>query len=576
MYSVQPRFPLALASVMIAGICANAWGAAAPAPAQDFGTWSLLREHDGPTHRSKMGWMVTSLGDVNQDGIADYLTTAPYADDAFNGPFGRAYIYSGANGSLIREHQGTSYGGRLGIAAANVGDLDGDLVNDYSIGIPWQDRPGGRRTGAVWTYSGATGQMIWEALGQGSYWLFGREIVGTGDVDGDGTPDVLVSAPEADIGSYYNAKGMVYLLSGVDGSVIWNQKGKHDFDYLGGSLAAVGDLDGDGTPDFCASGRGGGLLPKGTVHIFSGATGQELRLLRGGDYGSEVSAFGNEICSVGDWDQDGFPDVAISSPLERILPYLHSAGAVRIFSGHTGELLHTLYGDSMYSDFGSAICKLDDFDGDGTPDLAVGLPVNFDDGGVRVYSGRDARLLWSYDSPIIQEEFGYSIADGGDLNGDGRSELLVGSIEDGVWIVGNGSVKVMTWDPHLIPGATVASASAGGSFTSQLHFPISEANQPYALLLSETGTGPARYLNQFVPLSLDPLFWASTQGIYPSLFGSPTGVLDANGEGSFNYQWSPAQLNGQVGHTFWACAVTFDPGIGLRMVSIAVPLTISR
>lgn len=563
--------PLSLGSLAVGVVLATA------ATAQDFGTSTMVREHVGPAMRSNMGFCVESMGDLDGDGVPDYLTTAPYADDKYNGPFGRVYLYSGNDGALIREHAGTSYGGRMGIAAANCGDLDGDGVNDYAVGTPWQDRGEYKRPGMVQAFSGATGQMIWEVIGSGSYWLFGREIEGVGDVTGDGVPDVLVSAPEADIGHYYNARGMVYLLSGADGSRIRSKNGQVDFDYFGSRLLATGDLDGDSVPDFAVSSRSQTWLfgPSGKVTIYSGATADEIYSIHGQEFSNTINGFGSTLAMVGDWDQDGYEDIGVGTPFETLENNYHSAGTVRVFSSRSGELLHTLEGDHIYIYFGRAITKLEDFDGDGFSDIAVGTEEGFGDGGVRIYSSRDGRELWRRASQQDDSELGWAVADGGDLNGDGRSELLVSALMDGVWNAGNGALQVLSWNPHLIPGTTIASASAGGSFASQIDFPASEADKNYALLLSETGTGPSEFYHQFLPLTKDAMFYASVNGTYPSLFTAPTGTLDANGDADLVYQWSAGQLAASVGQTFWACVVSLEPGTAIRMVSAAAPLTVT-
>ena len=524
-----------------------------------------------------MGFATAPMGDVDGDGVNDYLTTAPYADDKYNGPIGRAYLYSGADGSLIREHVGTSYGGRLGMGAANVGDLDGDGVDDYTIGIPYQDRPNGRRHGRVDTFSGASGQLLWQVNGFGNYWLFGREIEGVGDVNGDGVPDLMVSAPEADTNFVYNARGKVYLLSGVDGAVLRVMSGQTDYDYMGAELLGTGDLNGDGVPDMAVTRTAYRYLfgPTGEVQFFSGSNGELLYSIHGGDIGNDVKGFGWSMAMVGDWDQDGVNDIAISATQETPQEFFYSAGSVRVFSGRNGDIIREFFGDHIYIYFGLAVAGLEDFDGDGFPDLAVGSEEGIYDGGVRIYSGRDGRELWRRVAESDDAEFGFTIADGGDLNGDGRCELLVSSWEDGVWNSGNGRLHVISYNPHLLPQSTVASASAGGSFDSQIDFPASEAGKDYALLLSETGMGPSEYLWTHLPLTKDAMFWNSVNGIYPSQFLNATGVLDGNGDGQMTYQWAAGQLSASIGRTYWASVVSFDPGVGIRMVSAAAPLTVT-
>ncbi|MSR46317.1 MAG: hypothetical protein EXS13_04525 [Planctomycetes bacterium] len=70
-------------------------------------------------------------------------------------------------------------------------------------------------------------------------------VRGAGDVDGDGVPDILVGAPCKMAGFFIDAE-MAVVYSGSTGSVIWSVSGTNDFEYVGVSVAPVGDLDGDG------------------------------------------------------------------------------------------------------------------------------------------------------------------------------------------------------------------------------------------------------------------------------------------------------------------------------------------
>jgi VCBS repeat protein/FG-GAP repeat protein len=549
--------------------------ALAPAlSAQVGGSWSQLREHSGPTLNSQYGYLARNLGDVNGDAVADYLTTAPYADDAINGPAGRAFVISGADGAAIREHLGTSYGGRLGMAAANLGDVNGDGVPDYALGTPFEGPIGQARPGSVTAYSGATGVQLWQSLGEGSYWQFGSVIEGISDLNLDGVPDLLVSAPQSSLNINAKWVGSVYLLSGIDGAKLHRVDGQAEFEYFGSTLESPGDINGDGTDDFLIGSVGVEANHQGSVYLYSGASLTLLRRIDGQSFGSQVRGFGDAMSGIGDMNGDGFAEVAIASPREDVSQLLLGAGVVRIFSGKSGAVLHTLEGDALYSNLGQALAQLDDFDGDGSADLAVGYPNQIDQGAVRVYSGRDARLLAHQGAEAGLIEYGWSVADGGDLNGDGRSEILVGAIESLSWSPGPGSLHLMSWDPHLIPEQTVASAGLGGSFEAQILFPISEAGLPYALLLSQTGVGPVQFQGTAIPLTRDWMLIEASLGNYPNLFTNPTGVLNATGQATLDYNWTPGQLLGYQGQTYWASVVTTDPGGSLRLVSAAVPLTI--
>jgi Ca2+-binding RTX toxin-like protein len=172
-----------------------------------------------------------------------------------------------------------SFGGGLddleafGWSVAFLGDLDGDGVPDLAVGGPWQ-HDGGLLTGAVWvlflrtdgTVKAAqkistTAGGFGGALDNGEF--LGWSIASMGDLDGDGVTDLAVGAPMDNGGN----RGAVWVLFlNADGTVKAEQKisataggfgGRlSNGDHFGSSVAALGDLDGDGIPDLAVGAPG--------------------------------------------------------------------------------------------------------------------------------------------------------------------------------------------------------------------------------------------------------------------------------------------------------------------------------
>jgi hypothetical protein len=162
----------------------------------------------------------------------------------------------------------------FGSSVAALGDLDGDGVPDLAVGA-WLDDDGGSARGAVWVlFLHADGtvkaaQKISATAGGFSGVLdnqdvFGWSVAALGDLDGDGVPDLAVGASGDDDGG--SARGAVWVLFlHADGTVKAAQKisapaggfsGVLDTDDLfGSSVAALGDLDGDGVPDLAVGAR---------------------------------------------------------------------------------------------------------------------------------------------------------------------------------------------------------------------------------------------------------------------------------------------------------------------------------
>jgi len=144
---------------------------------------------------------------------------------------------------------------------------------------------------------------------------------------------------------------------------------------------------------------------------------------------SAYDRFGSAIAATGDLDGDGVGDFAVGAPGRA------GAGAVYVFSGATHALLRRL-DDFATGDFGGhSLANAGDVDGDGVNDLYVGAPrtrpwAPFDVHGagyVALYSGASGLRIARHDGAASGDRFGWSLATGGDLDGDGVSELWSGA-----------------------------------------------------------------------------------------------------------------------------------------------------
>ena len=226
---------------------------------------TLLQLH-GTLPGAHFGWRVAGAGDVDADGRGDLAIGVP--DDPQE--HGRVEVRSGQDGALLFALDGAASGDKLGLTHCGVGDVDGDGRDDVAIGSRWEDA-GGHDAGAVRVLSGAGGHVLWEATGDGGADLHGWAVAPAGDVNHDGRPDVLAGAPRYGL-SAGGKPCYARLYSGRDGAVIYTLEGNAPDDRFGASLAALGDIDSDGDPDFAIGAWGDATFggEAGAVWLVSG------------------------------------------------------------------------------------------------------------------------------------------------------------------------------------------------------------------------------------------------------------------------------------------------------------------
>ncbi len=387
---------------------------------------------DGQAQETLFGAAVAPLGDIDGDGVPDFAVGAPLTLGPGGGGYldGQVLVYSGASKALLYKLNPLRHRGFFGGRLSRAKDLDADGVPDLLVGAPWTPSEEFYGVGSVLAFSGATGKLIFEFLGEEGGTYMGSAVDAIGDLDKDGVPEIVIGTPYGTGGGPYGG-GVVSVLSGSNGSLLYEFDGDDSGDYLGEAVAGLGDVDGDGVPDLllgAPNASPGGLSQAGLVQLRSGATGRILLQLEG----TEVRAFfGQVLANVHDVDGDGVDDFAIGAP-SASPGEIQDAGSVYVYSGATAELLYRWDGTSRFDAFGSAIGGGDDVDGDGVPDIVVGAP-GASPSGVRgagsafVFSGATGELLLRLDGQELDASFGASVAIAGDLDGDGRAEVLVGA-----------------------------------------------------------------------------------------------------------------------------------------------------
>ena len=388
-------------------------------PIAAFALLILLHTFGGSSPGDRLGAAVAGAGDLDGDGWPDLVLGAPHADPAGLSS-GLVLALSGRDGRVLHSIPGDHPSDRLGTSVAGVGDVDGDGFDDFAAGSPF----GTPAEGGARVFSGRTGVVLWSWSGDAPGDRFGQCVAGAGDADGDGCPDVAVGAPFASQAGTY--AGRVRVFSGRTGEVLHTFDGAA-WDQLGASLAGVGDVDGDGLDDLLVGAplADGPAFNAGAAFVFSGGDGSALLTIRGGAAGDRL---GSVVAAAGHADADGTPDLVVGIPAADANGF--DSGAVEVRSGVDGGLLLRIAGETAgeYLQEGAGV---GDVDGDGRADLLVGSasgPSALPEAGrIRLISVATGAELAVFEGRSQNDWFGARVARAGDVDRDGRGDLLVGA-----------------------------------------------------------------------------------------------------------------------------------------------------
>ncbi|HEY1581522.1 MAG TPA: integrin alpha [Chthoniobacterales bacterium] len=343
----------------------------------------------------------------------------------------------------------------FGYAVAPMGDVNGDGVPDYLVGAPYQDGDfvstamgfgDPQNVGKVFIMDGATMAVLVEMndpefeLIQPQHFggQLGASVAVSADINGDGVADIIAGVPQHisnpnSQDDILNLAGKALVFSGKDGSVIFtlNDPTAEEDGKFGTSVAALGDVNSDGVADFAVGTPGkdiggeDGVPNVGIAYVFSGKTGQVIETLndppRGGDEAG--AAFGTAMANAGDVNGDRVNDLVVGAPGE---------GRVYVFSGKTGTLLYSIVSptDDLQHSFGAAVAGGQDFNKDKKPDIVVGAPLaSTSKGAAYIYDGSNGALIRQLKAPTPQTyaKFGAAVYAAPDLTGDKRADIIIGA-----------------------------------------------------------------------------------------------------------------------------------------------------
>ena len=464
---------------------------------------------DGESADDETGFSVSSIGDINGDGLNEIIIGAKWADPAAGSKAGQTYVVygtttppgaldlsnlDGTNGFQINGAAGSEQSG-FSVASA---DINGDGKDDLIIGAPF----GSSSAGDVYVIFGATGIPANFNLSDlngtngfrfdGGSGKTGYSVSSAGDVNGDGIEDMLVGAP-----NYRSSAGAAYVVFGdtsigsdgliehsdLNGTTGFRVDGFSSSDLAGFHVSRAGDVNGDGYDDFIIGACGANSSAGSSFVVFgaasfsssfqiselNGSTGFRLNGIDASDQS------GISVSQAGDINGDGYADLLVGANLadgggdasgEAYVVFGKASGfsATINLTDLDGTNGFRIDGASAGDNAGQAVSGIGDVNGDGYDDFVVGAYKGGTGGETYIIFGNStvgstgslelSTLTTSQgfrlDGAASGDYAGRAVSGAGDLNGDGFDDVLVGA-------------------PHADPSSNSNSGQAfvfyGGNFT---------------------------------------------------------------------------------------------------------------
>jgi hypothetical protein len=462
-------------------------------PGQGLEVWGALT-NDGA------GNCVADAGDVNNDGYKDILIGSSGADLSGSVNVGAVYLVFGAPGRATSDLDtasailpagvtifGVSASDYWGYSVSGIGDFNMDGIDDFVVGAPYYNPATLTDAGAaVVIFGKASGwadiHLASFSSGSVGFWINGAadgdycsiSVSGAGDMNGDGSNDVVIGAFKADPQSRSDA-GVTYVLFGhsnatsfgtinlaafSSGSAGFKVFGATIGDQSGNSVSSAGDVNGDGYSDVIIGARyydrTDGALESGAAYVLFGHstttpfTDIDLAALSSSSQGFRIfgaaasNRIGWAVSSAGDFNHDGYGDVVIGSPVNMAyVLFGHSAAFSTVdlstfLAGTTGFMI------SGRASLGYSVSGGTDVNGDGVDDLIIAAPayVNPSPGIAYVLYGREQLIFANVDvqnglpsvlgfrivgaTASMSGEWWVSLVR--DFDGDGVGDVLIGAL----------------------------------------------------------------------------------------------------------------------------------------------------
>ena len=335
----------------------------------------------------ELGRSLTGLGDTNGDGYADLAAGAPGVNSALVVTGSTATSISNANAFYLTPSTGST----AGTSVAGPGDMNGDGLADVLLGAPGANAPGSVYLflGST-TLSGTSNEAAVFSTAEPDE-RFGTTVTGVGDLNGDGYGDLLGGAPayNARRGRAYAYYGSPAALAAAPSTSLLNPNTATNNDFLGASVASAGDVNGDGYADAIVGAYRAGPTNNGRAYVYLGSAiglpaTPTLTLNAPNTNANGGDNFGASVASAGDVNGDGYADVIVGAYQASTTSNAAPTGNGRAY---------------LYLGSASGLATM--------PTLTLNDP----------------------NTTATNDNFGYSVASAGDVNGDGYADVLIGAYQ---------------------------------------------------------------------------------------------------------------------------------------------------
>lgn len=494
--------------------------------------------------------------DINSDGYIDLVVSA-IDYDTIGTDYGMVYVFmnsaSGLPSTPSQLFLGSETDEDLGTTVTDLGDLNNDGYREIAIGSP----SFGTAIGRIYLLMGANNGLdlnpinIFTSNEVSGY--SGRSVTATGDINGDSYDDFVA------INAVYNepdvASALLYYGSDAINSVfgLWNTPNSSS--EFGKSIAHM-DMNDDGTMDILIGAPyfDGGSTDEGKLFVYW-ADGAIIDAIPDWSVESQQasSLFPTSISSGGDFNNDGYSDIAVTAKNFEV--EFEDDGAVFIYYGNEEHqpnewMRQTLHGgaDFLYGLLGEKILGLGDINSDGYDDISVSAPYydgfGSSSGIVYVYGGSEEGIIpepiWQFSHAITSSNTGSDILNG-DFNGDGLTDLFVAAENYDMEEGSEGRIDIFYGSPSGFP-TTPSWTKIGAEYWYQLGERIGGGGDVNGDGYADFIVNETFYHSAFYDSTRFLLFYGTAAD--PVYSGWTTKYKLTNNQGMGDFLWLDGDLNG--------------------------------